>query len=739
MSADNFGDMSMRELFALEVDTQVQVLTDALLALEANPLAADQLDACMRAAHSLKGAARIVNLEVAVRVAHQMEDCFVSAQRGSLRLQHRQIDWLLRGVDLLKRIAHTPEQQQPGWTGATAQAQEIDDYLQALAQAVSLAQPADDIVTATPLPAPSAAIEERMLRLSADNLNQLLGLASESLVASRWVQPFSDAMHRLKKMQGETARQLERLDQLVAAGAASEQLRAAVDDAKSQHATARELLGGRLNDLDEFTQRSNSLSQRLYDEALSGRMRPFGDGVAAFPRMVRDLAKSLDKRIRLVITGQSVAVDRDILEKLDAPLTHLLRNALDHGIESEPERRAAGKPDQAEIRLEASHAAGMLQVAVCDDGRGIATERLREKIIERQLTNCDTAEKMSDAELLEFVFLPGFTLRDTVSELSGRGVGLDIVQHMVKQVRGSIRIESQPGIGTCFRLQLPLTMSVVRALVVEIGGEAYAFPLARLVRVVKLARSDIELLEGHQHFALDGQQVGLVAAHQVLQTGTPEFGDELMVVVVGDPAHPYGLAVDRLLCEQELVVQLLDARLGKVKDIAAGALMENGTPVLIVDVDDMIRSVDKLVAAGSLLQATPDAARTQIHNRKRVLVVDDSLTVRELERKLLGNRGYQVEVAIDGMDGWNAVRTGHFDLVITDVDMPRMDGIELVGHIKQSAQFKSLPVMIVSYKDREDDRRRGLDAGADYYLTKGSFHDQRLLEAVADLIGEATP
>ena len=325
-----------------------------------------------------------------------------------------------------------------------------------------------------------------------------------------------------------------------------------------------------------------------------------------------------------------------------------------------------------------------------------------------------------------------------MTEISGRGVGLDVVQDMVKQVRGTVRVSSQPGKGTRFQLQLPLTLSVVRTLLVEIGGEPYAFPLAHIVRTLKLPKDEIELLEGRQHFDLDGQPVGLVTAHQVLGGGEPELaGDELPVVVVGDQQQRYGLVVDRFLGERELVVQPLDPRLGKIKDISAGALMEDGSPVLIVDVEDLIRSIDKLVAAGRLSTVQRGAGRRRREARKRVLVVDDSLTVRELERKLLDQHGYDVEVAVDGMDGWNAVRTGHFDLVVTDVDMPRMDGIELVTLIKKDPNLKSLPVMIVSYKDREEDRQRGLEAGADYYLTKGSFHDETLLQAVVDLIGEA--
>jgi two-component system sensor histidine kinase and response regulator WspE len=388
------------------------------------------------------------------------------------------------------------------------------------------------------------------------------------------------------------------------------------------------------------------------------------------------------------------------------------------------------------VRLEARHSAGLLHIAVSDDGRGVDLERLRAAIVKRALTTAELAGRMSEAELLEFLFLPGFTMKETVTDISGRGVGLDVVQTMIKQVRGTIHVSSQPGGGARFQLQLPLTLSVVRTLLVIVGGEPYAFPLAHVVRTVQLPRASIRVLEGRQHFDFDGRAVGLVSAHQVLGGEPGAAGDELPVVVLGDADEAYGLVMDRFLGERELVVQPLDPRLGKVKDIAAGALMEDGSPALIVDVDDLLRSVAKLVAGGQLSSVQRGAAASG-KARKRVLVVEDSLTVRELERKLLDNAGYEVEVAIDGMDGWNAVRTGRFDLVVSDVDMPRMDGIELVTLIKKDPKLRSLPVLIVSYKDREEDRQRGLEAGADYYLTKGSFHDETLLQAVVDMIGGA--
>jgi two-component system, chemotaxis family, sensor histidine kinase and response regulator WspE len=790
MSATDYSDLSLMDLFRLDADAQVQALDAGLLELERDSASATQLEACMRAAHSLKGAARVVGLGVGVEVAHAMEDCFVAAQRGAVAIGRSQIDVLLRGVDLLKRIAQTPELSIPEWAGAKRL--EIDVFLAALRDAIAAArdgdaagaqapqpgepppkgpraqpgQPAAEAPPAQPGQPPAKAqppeqraeppreqsrpaaqtprpqqddneTTERVLRVTADHLNRLLGLAGEQLVESRSFKPFADSLFRLKRLQNSAAASVSALRDALADQALTEQAESALVEAHQRIDECHQLLARQLVEMDMFDSRFTKLAHGLYDSALACRMRPFGDGVRAFPRVVRDIGRSLGKQVRLEVVGDGTPVDRDILEKLDAPLGHLLRNAVDHGIESPEERLAAGKPAEGVVRLEARHSAGRLQITAGDDGRGVDLAKVREAVVKRRLATADTVAKLSEAELLEFLFLPGFTMKEEVTELSGRGVGLDVVQTMVKQVRGTIRIFSEPGKGTRFQLQLPLTLSVVRALLVEIGGEPYAFPLAHIVRTLKLPEGQIETLEGRQHFNLNGQSIGLVSAQQVFGGGASEANGDLPVILLGDPANAYGLVADKFLGERDLVVQPLDKRLGKIKDVAAGALMEDGSPVLIVDTEDMLRSVERFVSVGRLDKVQGGEAGKTSQSRRRVLVVDDSLTVRELERKLLDSAGYEVVIAVDGMDGWNAVRAGNFDLVVTDIDMPRMDGIELVKLIKDDAKLGKLPVMIVSYKDREEDRRRGLEAGADYYLTKGSFHDDTLQQAVADLIGAA--
>ncbi|AXF02550.1 hybrid sensor histidine kinase/response regulator [Paraburkholderia hospita] len=762
-------DQSLLELFREEAAVQTRVLSDGLLALEHRPADAAALEACMRAAHSLKGAARIIGLQDGVDIAHVMEECFVGAQRGELQLTPAHIDVLLRGVDLLMRVddakpdapvtrtdidgfvrrmlspESAPRETAVG-DGASIEP-DVDVYaqLQAQLQAEALAQrqeaPASDTTDQPGAPTQqdthaSARTPDRMLRVRAANLDRVLSLSGEVLVESRWLKPFATSMLRIKRTQRETSRALDALYDTLAEHLDDAAL-SALADVRTTLNSMQHTLGARLDELDHYDRSSANLAQLLYDEALQCRMRPFGDATHAYPRVVRDLARSLGKRVKFEIVGTSTQVDRDILDMLDAPLGHLLRNALDHGIETPDARIARGKPAEAHVTLEARHSAGKLLISVSDDGAGIDLDNVRASVIRRKLADEDTAARLSEPELLDFLLLPGFSMREQVTDVSGRGVGLDAVHEMVKAVRGTVRIFNEPGRGSRFVMQLPLTLSVVRSLLVDVGGEAYAFPLAHVRRTLELARADIDMLEGQQHFAFDGKPVGLVTAHQLLGAQAGVTRESVSVVVIGDERVTYGIAVDRFLGERMLVVQPLDPRLGKIRDIAAAALMENGDAVLIVDVDDLLRSVDKLVRGGQLdrIGRAHDVAARQ---RKHVLVVEDSLTVRELERKLLEKRGYAVTVAVDGMDGWNALRSGTFDLVVTDIDMPRMDGIELVTLIKRDPLFKPVPVMIVSYKDRDEDRRRGLEAGADYYLAKGSFHDEALLDAVRDLIGEAS-
>lgn len=904
------GAFSLFDLFREEARAHAATLSQGLLDLESDAANPQRLEPLMRAAHSIKGAARIVDIDPAVRLAHVMEDVFVAAQKGRITIQPGDIDILLKGVDLLASLAGVREEAAAHWAAVNAaRVSELTAAYQGLAtgtprvptkpnmpavsppvetpsftrpgivvpdaspvdepalfdvfrdevrmnaiafrDALSAVEPGpvsdkalvplesavrgirgaarlvgcspaadlagqleaalaaakaagllsvaamhsfyaalglfvellpvaeDDVgswfetkrdvleavrsglkvppptpaagppVVTDPLPTPTPAAAEAdtpahapapaeaaeaVVRVTAQSLNRLIGLAGESLVQARWLQPFASSLTTLRKQHDAIAGLLGELAQAVAGLPHADEIEALVADARGRAERSREVLDLRVAEFEDHSARAEDLNTRLYREVIVSRMRPFSDGAHSLPRLVRDTARRLDKQVRLEMIGQSTEVDRDILEKLEAPLTHILRNAVDHGIEMPADRVRAGKPESGKIRIDVGHRAGMLAVTISDDGQGIDLDRLRRKIVERGLTTADVAKAMGEAELLEFLFLPGFSTASAVTEISGRGVGLDVVQTTIREIGGSVRITTAVGEGTRFHLKLPLTLSVLRAVLADIAGEPYAFPHNRIDRLLRVPRGQIRSLQHRQFTIVDDRNVGLVVAAQLLDLPIePTAGDDVPVVLLSDQTGQYGLIVDRFRGEQDLVVRPLDPRLGKVPNVSAAAILDDGSPVLIADVEDMVRSMDRFIQTGSLLRCDQEQVKTAA--RKRVLVVDDSITVREVERQLLRGEGYEVETAVDGQDGLNMARSAAYDLVISDVDMPRMNGLQMVEAIRREDRLRHLPIVIVSYKERDEDRMRGLKAGANAYLTKSSFHDNTFLRTVADLVG----
>jgi len=756
----DLSSLSMHDLFRMEAESQATILAQGLLDLEKNKRSEESLETLMRASHSVKGAARIVGIDAVVAIAHELEDCFVAAQRHKIQLSSAHIDLLLKAVDTIVKIAHLDEIKTKQWLEENALY--VAQLKQQLAAILSgnivepvVAKPDSPVLDSvselpenTPLSnvgAPKAdtvgdlSVEERVIRINADRLTRIMGLSSEILVESNRLRPFTDSLLVLKRRHLELSNLLDSLKDSLEKSSIAERTHLQLLEAQKKLTDCRAMLSERLVDLDDYDRRNVNLSSKMYNEVVATRMRPFSDGTQGLERMVRDIGRKLKKKVLLVTEGQDTSVDRDILEKVKAPLMHLVRNAIDHGIESSRIRKESGKNEEGTIMVAASHVGGMLTINVEDDGQGVDLEKLRKKIILRKLASKEMVDSLSETELLEFLFLPDFSTKSRVTEYSGRGVGLDVVRNAILEMHGKISIVNNEGNGLKFTLHLPLTLSVITTLMVEIAGEPYAFPLSRVDRLLSVAQEHVNMVEGRQYITVDDDLVGLIPASHVLELkGQPLEYDDFHVIVVSDRLSRYGIVVDRFIGQRELSVQSLDSRLGKVQDISAAALSEDGLPVLIIDVDDLVRSIDALANSDSVGTLKPYAEVLSHKVRKRILVVDDSLTVREIERKLLESYGYRVDVAVDGMDGWNAVRRSKYQLIITDVDMPRMDGIELVRSIREDHQLKSLPVMIISYKDRQEDRQRGLQVGADYYLTKGNFHDDTLIEAVVDLIGEAT-
>lgn len=726
-AARTAGDADSRlvRLFAQEVEDKTAQLDRLLLQLEAAPDRLELIAPMMRAAHSLKGAARAVRNEAFVNLAHGLEDRLAAAQKAGGTVTDATIDDALRTIDTLRSLSRAMLEQQSSPEPPPALAAPVQEASEIKLPAA--AQPPPGYIASED--------SDPVLRIRASLIGELIALAGSGMVESRRLKLFAERQQRLRRQLGDAARALDALHHRLGAPAAKTALGAELADLRERVGSSRRHVNDWMEDFGEYMRESFDLTERIYHRAAQTRLRPFGEIASGYPRMLRDLARRLGKRVRVLIDGEALAVDRDVLERIDAPLTHLLRNALDHGIESPERRRAAGKADEGQIRVRASYRAGMLAVDVGDDGAGIDSARIRAKLVADGVLDAATAATLDDERLFDHLFGAGFSTRDEVSETSGRGVGLDVVRQMVKQLDGQVRISSRAGHGTCFHLLVPISRVVTRALAVTVAGEAYAFPLLRVERVVRATPDQTHTVEGLQFVALENRHIGLLPLAEQLELGTSRPGKELIdLVVISVEGRSLAFVVDSILGEFDLATRPLDSRLGRIADLAALALLPDGAPVVLLDVDDLMRGA---LESRRARLAGGGESREESRQRQRVLVVDDSISVRELERQLLAAHGYEVAVAVDGMDAWSRLREWPCDLVVTDVDMPRLDGIELTRSIKQDPHLRALPVVIVSYRDRPEDRARGLEVRADAYLTKSDFHEDRFVEAVRSLIGGA--
>jgi two-component system sensor histidine kinase and response regulator WspE len=738
--SNGLEDFSLFDLFRMEAEEQVRVLQSGLIELESGAATAATLEALMRAAHSLKGAARIVGLDAIVNLTHVVEDRFVAAQQGRA-LDAAEVDRMLTATDWLARLQAVPESETAAWFEENAPA--IEAF--AASFAAEAAAEGDQVPAAQAVPSTPPQTEpprdaeppvvepeddifaqlapgeqrgpQRHIRIAADRFDKIMSMASETLVASRTLAGYAIEFERRRRA---VARALQMLEDPAS-------VQAQRDSALREMDRQALAMAVDIAEFDQIARAHERTAEDLYRSVLAGRLRPFSEGIRAASRLVRDTARELGKQVRLEVLGETTRVDRDILERLEAPVSHLITNAIDHGIETPEERTARGKPAEAWLRIHARHENGRLVITVQDDGRGVYPDELRERVVTRGLVTQETASGLSDAELLEFLFLPGFSTRESVNAVSGRGVGLNVVQSMVQEAGGSVVVRSEPNAGTTFRLTLPVTRSVIRVIRIQVEGELYAVPLVRIDRVAHLELVAAADRATAPTVEFNGAHVPVVALGPLLGLSSrPLPSGAVPVLLCGGLAF----AVDQLVDEVELPVRRLDPRLGKIPGVSAASLDEDGLPLLILDVEDLIQTaLGRPASTGGEVGGESSAPH--------ILVVDDSHTVREMERRLLVRAGYQVTTAQNGQEAWNLLRLNDYDLLISDIDMPQMNGIELVTKVRANARLARMPVIILSYKGRDEDRRRGLDAGADFYLTKGDFQNENFRQAVVDLIGAA--
>jgi two-component system chemotaxis sensor kinase CheA len=466
------------------------------------------------------------------------------------------------------------------------------------------------------------------------------------------------------------------------------------------------------------------------------RMLPFGTITGPFGRMVRDLANISKKEVILEISGGDVELDKRVLEQIKDPIIHLLRNAIDHGIELPEERHSAGKPTLGTIRLAAEQQGKDIAISVSDDGAGLDLEAIRQAANRRGVVN---ANAMTDAELVELIYTPGFSTSPIITDISGRGVGLDVVRRNVENLRGRISVDWTLGIGSRFTLILPLTLTSSRGLLVRVSNQIFAIPLNAIERIEHVKREDVVPMGGHDTLQFSGRPLMLVHLGDVLGLSrVKEQTDNYRIpVVILSAAERYmAFAVDELADEQEVVIKGLGKQLSRVGGIAGASVMGNGEVILILNVADLIKLAHRGEQRSVLSPSMDETSTTSVdHPRRRILIVDDSITTRTLEKSILEAAGYTVQLAMDGLEALSAIAGGDIpDLIISDIAMPRLDGFGLTERLKNDARTAHLPLILVTSFDSPEDKTHGIEVGADAYIVKSAFDQNNLLETIEQLL-----
>jgi len=456
---------------------------------------------------------------------------------------------------------------------------------------------------------------------------------------------------------------------------------------------------------------------------------------------VRDIAHQENKEVALVIHGETTELDKKLLEAIKPCLVHLLRNAVDHGIESPGERVTRGKPSQGTIRLRASQQGGKAIIEVADDGGGIDLLRIKEVALKKHVATEEELALMDERELMQLIFAPGFSTAPIITDISGRGVGMDVVRKEIEQLRGQVNVHSALGKGTTVTIVLPLTVAIMEVLLVEANGQRFGMPMLAIEEIVRVEATQVQTIKNRMAVTLRDQTVPIVRLGDVL--GLPASSAEPEAIgIAAVPADWHvviarvaecciGLFVDRVLGQEEVFVKGLPAHLGALRNVGGAAILGTGKVVVIVDVQDIISSARQ---ARTALQPATTAA-TGEKRKRRILVVEDSLTTREFERSVLEAQCYEVETAVDGLDALQKLAHGKFDLVVSDIEMPRMNGFEFCRSLREQPEFKNLPLVFITTLEKDEDRRRGIEVGAQAYIVKGAFDQNNLVETIERLIG----
>lgn len=687
------------------------------------------LDEAFRRAHSLKGAARAVDLHPVERMAHRLETLFSRVREGTL----------------------SPDEEVGGVTRLTLDA--IEDWVAALGEGRTPPEPAHAIeaverllgieseAPVQPPEAPAAGFQQvETVRVSAENLDRLLRSSGQLLTETLRQDLVAQQLGRLIPQIAGVEQEWERVRK--ASAASLRRLSATPEFARV--ARYLDFVEHQMRLLSSQTRAARLLQQRaswslrhvgeqLQEHVRRARMVPAEGVFEGFRKMVRDLARDEGKEVEFEVSGLEVEADRMVLQGLKDPVMHLLRNAVSHGIEPPRERAGQGKTPAGRVALRMEAQGNRLRIEVEDDGQGIDPKKVAEVAVRRGFLSEPEAAATSPQELTRLIFQPGFSTARAVTELSGRGMGLSVAYEAVTRLQGEITLQPGEGPGTAVVLSVPLTVSTHRLLLVGCQGQTFGIPTHGVERLYRVRVQDMETVEGRPMVRLQGQPVPLASLSHLMGLGEPSVsveGGVLPVVALKSGDGRLAVAVDALLSVRDSLIQDLGAPVEGADRLSGGILLEDGSVSLALNPAELIRAFKESDGAPALKTAKSAPEK----RTPAILVVDDSITTRTLEKSILEAHGYQVQVAVDGAEALDRLRAGGVDLVVADIQMPRVDGFALLEEMKKDRRLSQIPVILVTSMERREDQERGLALGADAYIVKRKFDQRELLEAIEQML-----
>ncbi|MHB8122917.1 MAG: hybrid sensor histidine kinase/response regulator [Desulfuromonadaceae bacterium] len=720
--------------FVEEAREHCSRISDGLLNLEKSPGDSETINGLFRSAHTIKGSSRMMKLSGITMLAHSMEDVLDAVRGGKMPLTPSASDALFRGVDALLSMLGPITDGDTSGEAPAALCAEL-----ALAAAVPTVGEVPEVMAAPVVPvAPDHAVapvepvvplthakkrQVDYLRVDAakiDDLIRLMGeIVSEQGRFRRHIGRLCDleramALH-LKTVEGQLHAGGKEQDPLVEAGAALQlSLRQSVRAMYDASLLQDHLVGD------------------LQGTSLRMRMQPLSTVFDPLRRTVRDLAQEQGKDVDFVVEGGDTELDRKIIDRIGDSLMHMIRNSLDHGLESAEERRAAGKEPKGTINLSACYDSGCVTISLGDDGRGLSVEKIRDKALAKRLFDADSLAGMSRAEITDLIFMPGFSTSPIITDISGRGVGMDVVRKsIVDELKGTIIIETREGEGTTFLLRLPLNLAVFPLFLLSAGGKTCALPATSLVEMLSVQRGEIIEIVNKRAIRLREQLIPVesLAALLRLEPETTAESGEALIVIIRDGEEKLGLVVDEIIGREEMVVKPLPLHLQNLRMVSGVTIGEQDSIINVLHVSELIRQAREIAEPGRLRPAVKE------DHTATVLVVDDSINTREIEKSILEAYGYAVATAEDGEEAFEKTRGTLYDLVITDVEMPRLDGFSLTKRLRDDERYRHVPIIIVTSLEKDEDKKRGITVGANAYIVKGAFDQSNLIETVRSLIG----